>query len=150
MQGKSQHAALRWRSRALPTGPRERGHVRDDGHLVGPGQIGNNDGKCAFLTRSLYSSKALFRIGAEHLGAGPEGVVKHLPMECNAFRVAKLNPGAEPVGEVIERLRQRSHHVDRLTGDEVDAIAVVLEDETEGSWICHSSASRYGDECIRA
>ena len=98
MQGKAQHAALRWRSRALRTGRRGRGHVRDDGHLVGPGQVGNDDSECAFLTRSLHPSKALFRIGAEHLGAGPDGVVEHLPMECNAFRVAQLDPGAEPVG----------------------------------------------------
>ena len=94
MQRKAQHAALRCRSRVSRMGPRERGNLRDDGDLVGPRQVRNDDGECAFLTRSLYPSKALFRIGAEHLGAGPEGVLQHLPIECNAFRVPQLNPGA--------------------------------------------------------
>ena len=58
-------------------------------------------------------------------------------MECSAFRVAQLNPGAEPVAEIVERLRRRRRHVDRLTEDEVDAIAVVLEDQPKGPWVCH-------------
>jgi hypothetical protein len=133
MQRKAQYAALRGH------GPSARCHIRYDGYMVGPREVRNNHGEGALLTRSVHPLKTLFWVGAEYLGAGPEGIVKHLPMQRNVFRVAELYPCAEPVAEVFERIRGRRRHVDPLPGDEVDAIPVVLEDQSKGSRACHES-----------